>query len=258
MEDELSIRLQGEGVKPGLIRSKEIAEILEAVEEMAIAEAIKFDPTLHRDEIIVGFYAIEDKSIGLRFKTTFTATVLSAFVSAAQAVEKQDFESLTPQSLNSLRLISGFSKKHSCNAIIGSGLSEELATITPNTVIPSPTFISGRTEVLGRVIRVGGKTPKAMIELVDGTTLYCEVPEDIAKELGHRLYSLAKFEGYAKWDSKTLDFEDLKIYSVKEFPNDDPTLVLREIGSLVGNYLGGMGDVVEFVSTLRNDGGVEE
>ncbi|MEW8256937.1 MAG: hypothetical protein AB2747_21475 [Candidatus Thiodiazotropha taylori] len=175
MEDELSIRLRGEGVKPGLIRSKEIAEILEAIEEMAIAEAIKADPTLHRDDIVVGFYAIEDKSIGLRFKTTFTATVLTAFVSAALAVQNKDFENLTPQSLNSLRLISGFSKKHSCNAIIGSGLSEDLATITPSTVIPSATFILGRTEVLGRVIRVGGKTPKAMIELVDGTTLYCGV-----------------------------------------------------------------------------------
>ncbi|MCG8088236.1 MAG: hypothetical protein JAY62_00650 [Candidatus Thiodiazotropha endolucinida] len=258
MEDELSIRLRGEGVKPGLIRSKEIAEILEAIEEMAIAEAIKADPTLHRDDIVVGFYAIEDKSIGLRFKTTFTTTVLTAFVSAALAVQNKDFENLTPQSLNSLRLISGFSKKHSCNAIIGTGLSEDLATITPSTVIPSATFILGRTEVLGRVVRVGGKTPKAMIELVDGTTLYCGVPEDIAKELGRRLYSLARFEGYAKWDSKTLDLEDLQIFSVKEFPNNDPREVLREIASLVGNEFEGLGDVIEFVSTLRNDGVAEE
>ncbi len=257
MEDELSIRLRGEGIMPGLVRSKEIAEILEAMEEMAIAEAMKADSSLHRDDIIVGFYAIEDKSIGLRFKTTFAATVLSAFVSAAEAAEKQEFDSLTPQSLNSLRVISGFSKKHSCNAVIGSGLSEELATITPSTEIPRPTYISGRTEVLGRVIRVGGKTPKAMIELVDGTTLYCEVPENIARELGHRLYSLARFEGYAKWDSKTLDLENLKIYGVKEFPNNDPRLVLGEISSLLRDDLSETGDVVDFVSTLRNDGGIE-
>ena len=37
MEDELSIRLRGEGIMPGLVRSKEIAEILEAMEEMAAA-----------------------------------------------------------------------------------------------------------------------------------------------------------------------------------------------------------------------------
>lgn len=254
MENELSIRLCGEGVSPGLIRSKEIAEILHAVEEMAVAETIKTDPSLEKNDIIIGFYAIENESIGLRFKTTFATTVLSAVVLALQALEEQNFEKLTPQSINSLQLISRFSKRYSCNAIIGSGLTEELTTITPSTVVPSRTFISGQTEVLGRVIRVGGKTPKVKIELIDGTTLYCDVPEDIAKELGRGLYSLAKFKGYAKWDSVTLNLESLNISSFEEFPNNDPCLVLGEIASLVGNDFQDVENVIEYVSNLRNEG----
>src|SRR5690554_2634513 len=121
MDEELKIRLRGKGIKPGLIRSKEIAEILESVEEMAVAEALKKNPDLLREDIIVGFYAIEDESIGLKFKTTFAAAVVSAFVSAVEAVERKDFDDLTPQSMNALKVVSSFSKRHSCDAIIGSG-----------------------------------------------------------------------------------------------------------------------------------------
>lgn len=257
MDEELKIRLRGKGIKPGLIRSKEIAEILESVEEMAVAEALKKNPDLLREDIIVGFYAIEDESIGLKFKTTFAAAVVSAFVSAVEAVERKDFDDLTPQSMNSLKVVSSFSKRHSCDAIIGSGNNNQITVISPATEIPSPSYIYGQTEILGKVIRVGGKTPKAMIELMDGSTLYCEVPEDIAKELGHKLYSLAKFEGMAKWKSKSLELDEFKIHTVKEFPNNDPSKVLGELSGMIGDVFSNVGDVSEYVSHLRNGGGDE-
>ena len=251
MDDEIKIRLRGEGVKPGLIRSKEIAEILESVEEMAVSEALRNNPELHRDDIIIGVYAIDDASIGLRFKTTFSVAVISAFISAAEAIEKENFDYLSPQSMSSLKVLSNFSKRHNCDAIIGSGSKAELAIISPNTVIPSPSYIIGQTEILGKVIRVGGKTPKAMIELTDGSALY------IAKQLGHQLYSLAKFEGFAKWDSKTLELEEFRIHSVKNFPNDDPRLVLGQLSGMIGSTFSNITDVDAFVSSLRNEAGSE-
>lgn len=258
MDEELNIRLKGQGVKPGLIRSKEIAEILESIEEMAIAEALKVNPDIHREEIIVGFYAIEDESIGLRFKTTFSAAVVPAFVAALEAVERNEFEALTPQSVNSLKVVSSFSKRHSCDAIIGSSSNKQITVISPNTEIPSPSYIYGQTEILGKIIRVGGKTPKAMIELTDGSALYCEVPEDIAKELGHKLYSLAKFEGTAKWETQTLELDEFRIHTVREFPNMDPSKVLGELSGVVGSEFTGIKNVLDFVSDLRNGGGGEE
>ncbi len=257
MDEEIKIRLRGEDVKPGLIRSKEIAEILESVEEMAIAEALNHNPELNKDDIIVGVYAIEDKSIGLKFKTTFASMVASSFISAAEAIERQEFEYLTPQTINSLKVLSGFSKRHSCEAIIGSGTDNDLAIISPETVIPSPSYVYGQTEILGKVIRVGGKNPKAMIELTDGSILYCDVPEDIARQLGHQLYSLAKFEGFAKWESKTLELDEFKIHSVKEFPNMEPSKLFGELSNMLGNQFSSVSDVDGFVSSLRNDGGDE-
>lgn len=48
MDEEIRIRLKGQGIRPGLIRSKEIAEILESIEDMVVSETLKADPTLGR------------------------------------------------------------------------------------------------------------------------------------------------------------------------------------------------------------------
>jgi hypothetical protein len=257
MDEEISIRLRGKGISPGLIRSKEIAEILESVEDMVVAEALKADPTLLKEYIVVGIYAIEDRSIGLKFKTTMASVVIPTFLATAEAIGNENFDSLTPQTVKSLQVISSFSKKHSCNAIFGTGEQIEIATITPDTQIPSPTYIEGLSEIVGKVIRVGGKTPKAMIELTDGATMYCEVPENIAKELGHQLYSLARFYGQAKWDSKTLELEEFQIISVEEFKNMDSTSMFKELANILGEQFTNVKDVEGYVSSLRYEGDVK-
>lgn len=257
MDEKIKIRLRGNGVKPGQIRSKDIAEILESIEDLVIAETMKTNPTLNKDEIVVGIYAIEDESIGLKFKTTLAAFVIPAFISAINSIDRNDFDSLAPQSLNSLKTISSFTKKYACDAIIGSGTLNETTIITPATEIPQPTYIYGQTEIIGKVIRVGGKSPKAMIELTDGSTLYCEVPEPIAKELGHQLYSLARFAGYAKWNSKTLDLDEFTITSVNEFTNTAPELIIQELASLFGDKFLKIENVDNFISNLRQNGGDE-
>lgn len=256
MDEEIRIRLKGEGISPGLIRSKEIAEILESVEDMIVAEALKANPTLSKEDIVVGIYAIEDRSIGLKFKTTMASVVIPAFLATAEAIGNENFDILTRQTVKSLQVISSFSKKHDCNAIFGSGEQIEIATITPNTEIPSPTYIEGLSEIVGKVIRVGGKTPKAMIELTGGVTIYCEVPESIAKELGRQLYSLARFYGQAKWDSKTLELEEFQVTSVEEFNNRDPNSMFKELANILGEQFANVNDVEDYVSHLRYEGDV--
>ena len=106
MDDTISIRLDGNGVSPGLVRSKEIAEIMEGVEDMIIAEVIKADPKCTRDEIIVGIYQIDNKSIGLVFRTTVASLAIPAFIGVTNAISHEDYEPLTPQAVKSLRTIS--------------------------------------------------------------------------------------------------------------------------------------------------------
>jgi hypothetical protein len=64
---------------------------------MVVAEALKADPTLSKEHIVVGIYAIEDRSIGLKFKTTMASVVIPTFLATAEAIGNEKFDSLTPQ-----------------------------------------------------------------------------------------------------------------------------------------------------------------
>lgn len=252
MDDEIEFRLIGQGIKPGLVRSHELAEILEAVESFACAEALESNPSLKKDEVVVGLYHIADESIGLRFKTTMAAVVLPAFIAASQAVDNSDFEALAPQSLKSLQTVAAFAKRHNCQADIQlPGSARPLASITAETVVPPLGRISGSTELMGKVLRVGGKVPRAMIEMLDGSVIYCDVALDVAKELGHRLYALVVFQGLATWDTRTVTLQEFSITGFQEFKQENLLDVLNQLKSNIGHEFSGVKDVPGFVSALR-------
>lgn len=252
MEDDIVIRFTGKGVKPGLVRSREIAELLEAVEDVLTIETIQSNPNLTRDDVVIGLYAIKDESLGLAFKTNFTEEVQDSFIKTASAVNDDHFADLHPQSIKSLKVISKFSKKHQCDAELRFANSKEpLAKITAQTQIPDLPVVKGLTELLGKIVRVGGKTPKAALEQLDGTTIYCDVDVSMAKELGHQLYSLATFTGNATWDFQSLKLLQFEITSFEVFKNADPHETLSKISSLIGHKFEDITNVEEFVDNLR-------
>lgn len=258
MDDQIEFRLIGEGIKPGLVRSHELAEILEAVEAFVAAEAIEANPELAKDELIVGLYEIADESIGLRFKTTMAAAVLPAFIVAAEAISTSRFDALSTQSLKPLQTISAFAKRHNCWANIQfPGAAEPLASITPETIVPPPGRLTGSTELVGKVLRVGGKVPRAMIEMLDGSVIYCDVALDVAKELGHRLYTLVVLRGVAAWDTRTIELQDFAITGFEEFAQRSSLEVLDELRRYIGRSFASVEDIPAFVSSLRRDGGLQ-
>jgi len=252
MEESIEIRLRGDGVKPGLIRSHELAELMEAIEDFVTAETLKRDPSIKREDLVVGLYEIADKSIGLRFRTTFAAIAIPAFSAASVAVAAGDFQSLSPQALKSLHTISAFTKRHgTITEFKANDIEKPIAEITPATVIPREAKVVGETELYARVLRIGGKVAKAMLELQDGSVIYCEVPVDIAIELGHRLYKTAIFAGLATWSANTLELEEFSITGFYDFPTKTADEVLSEIRRHAGNSFENISNVNEFVSVIR-------
>lgn len=252
MNEAIEIRLRGEGVKPGLIRSHELAEILSAVEDIVIAETVRRDPNAKRDDIVVGLYEIADESIGLKFKTTLAAIAIPAFVAASHSVSIGEFGQLSPLSLKPLQVIAGFAKRHDAIAEFKVGTSSvPIAEITPFTLIPQEPKIAGSTEICAKVLRVGGKVPKAMLELQDGTVIYCEIPVERAIELGRRLYETALFTGNAVWSAATFDLEEFTITGFREGPTEDPYETLIRIREYMNPALLYESSVLEIVSQLR-------
>ncbi|NJL54772.1 hypothetical protein HC928_05930 [bacterium] len=63
----VEILLTGEGMSPGKIRSKEIAEVIESVEDMIASMVIRDHPELKKETIVIGLKNIRQGSIGLEF-----------------------------------------------------------------------------------------------------------------------------------------------------------------------------------------------
>lgn len=252
MEDTIEIRLRGEGITPGLIRSHELAELMEALEDLVTAETLKNNLSLKKEELVVGLYEIADKSIGLKFKTSHPAIAIPAFSAAAYDLATGNLDSLASQSIKSIHVISAFTKRHSAvTEFKVQGIEQPIAVITPDTFIPSPHKIVGQTEIFAKVLRVGGKVSKAMLELQDGSVIYSEVPVDIAIKLGHHLYKTAIFSGTAKWCPNSLELEEFSISGFYDFPTRSPEETFSEIRALAKEQFDKITSVDEFVSSTR-------
>lgn len=254
MTEDIEIRLKGEGIRPGLVRSHELAEILEAVEDFVTYEAERASPDVRREDLVVGLFAIADESIGLRFKASLAAITLPAFIGASQLIANGSFHDLAPQSRKALQTIAGFAKRHEATAEFKvAGRELPIATITSETSIPEEVRISGLTEITAKTIRVGGKMPRAMLELLDGTVIYCEVSSEIAIELGHHLYRLGKFSGQATWIAADLLLDEFQILGFYPFPARDAIEMFTELRAAIGGGLEQLGSVDDLVTRLRRD-----
>jgi hypothetical protein len=230
MSDTIEIRLTGEGIRPGLIRSHEIAEILAAVEDLVVAETIKRDPSAKKEDIIVGLYEIADESIGLRFKSSLASIAVPAFIGASQALAAGDFAELSPHSYGPLQVISTFAKRHHGAAEFKvDGVKQPLATIDEATALPQVVRIRGSTELTARIQRVGGKVPRAALEMLDGALIYCDVTQSLAMELGPELYKLATFTGNAVWNATTLELEEFTVTGFERVPEQQPYEALSQV-----------------------------
>lgn len=255
MGDEIEIRLTGEGIRPGLVRSHEIAEILQAVEDMVIAEALRREPSVARETFVVGLYQVADRSLGLRFKISLASVGVPAFVAASTAIGSGDFNALSPHSFRPLNVIAGFAKRHGATAEFKLPDSiDALGSITPDTKIPDQPRITGVTELAAKILRVGGKVPRAMLEMLDGTVIYCAIPVALAIELGHRLYEVATLTGVATWNAATLEIEDFAITAFSPFAQRAADDMFVELRGIIGPEIERLGNVDELVNRLRREG----
>ena len=128
-----------------------------------------------------------------------------------------------------------------------------LAELKPSIDIPEDIVIEGRSEIIGKVLRVGGKAPKALIETTDGSLVYCDVGKEEAKSMGRMLYSLARFTGKCTWNARTQKLTNLHIDSVEQFADCEIASSLQKLAFLTGPYFSAIEDVPAYVSKLRRE-----
>lgn len=256
---ELELKLVGEGLAPGLVKSRELAEVMTALEDAVAATALRQEPGIPRDALVVGLSGVAEGSIRLLFRSPSRAIVSSAFTSLAVALNTASYGDLPNAALKPLSAIVAFAARHNCAAELRlPGREAPLATLTADTRIPAPVQVSGSTTIYGRVIRVGGRRPRAMVETAQGETLFCEVSREMARRLGERLYQQAEFRGTATWDADEWSLTGFKIETVEESGTLKPGVAIRQLRELVGRHFREIEDVPAYVASLRGAAGGED
>ena len=111
-DKRIEIRLVGEGVAPGLIRSKEIAEVITAVEEMIAAMVEHENPQIKADEVLIGLSGVTGGRMTLGFTPSMEALTVPAAETVMRAIDEQQFEGLPHGTLVGLRKLHAFTRQH--------------------------------------------------------------------------------------------------------------------------------------------------
>lgn len=253
----LQVRLVGPEIAPGLVRSSDLADIIDSVEDMIASVIVMEDPSLKKDEIVVGLLSVGEGSMTLEFASPLSDLVVPAFQEVAKAVEHDDYRGLPTSSINALERIATFSRKSNSNVEFRGPnrdrVAEVLGVISPSTTIKPVPLMMGPTTIHGKVIRVGGRKPKVMIELPNGESVFCDIEYELAKELGQRLYSWVGLYGTAKWDSKDLSLKDFSIDRITEYEDTPLTEAVAKLSEVAGQYFEDIDDVEGYISALRSD-----
>jgi len=249
----IEVNFSGEGIKPDSVKASDIADILKAVENMVESQVFRDHPEIDKEQVIIGFVNIKSESIGLQFVSPIQNIVFPIFRSIGEAIETNDYKGLPTTSIDALDTIISFSRKKQCIAefVTSNEHREVLATITPETTLERRARLSGETIVYGQVVRVGGREPRAMVELVNGQTVFCDTNKDIAQKLGSRLYTVVGLLGMARWDAESLKLEQFTIEDVttyEELPLED---VMNQLAKAVGIYYSDVTDVKKYISNIR-------
>jgi len=227
--DSLVLRFTGNGILPSNTRNKEVAALLVAAEELVLGNAQMPDES--RDEMFVSLVDVEATSLRLTFVSAYMAIALGSWTSISEKIGGSNFDGISLKTKRNLEVILDFVKKRNCVAEfrVGSGEGRLLATVTPETQLPEVYHIKSATSIIGEVLRTGGASPTVQMRLPNGKILACSTSEEIAKQLGKRLYEVVVCHGTAMWTSDNKAIEEFKIKSVGAYAYSPPSLAFQKL-----------------------------
>jgi hypothetical protein len=252
-EARIEIRLSGQDMAPGSIRSREIAEIIDAVEDMIASIVVRDHPELKKETIVIGLVNIRDESIGLQFSANLQELTLPATSRITKSISEENFGALPGSTITCLRKISDFTRKHQCDAefYIQNGSRNLEAIITPETKIPDVYPLQGETVLYGEITRVGGTDPKIQFKTIDDQLVYCSTTKSLAQQAGTRLYTQVGLRGVAEWNIESLKIENFNVTEILDYEQAPLPTVFAELFEIAGESFDTIPDVNRFVSEIR-------
>lgn len=246
----------GKDIKPGLMRSKDIAEVIATMEDIVATMIINehSDIDIRKDSIVLGLNLIEEGSVALGFVTNDFSLANGAMESIKSAFLNETLTSLPFEIRKGFERIISVAKKYetilSVNRIADDDL---LFSLSPDTEMPYAAFISGETTIYGEITRTGGAdTPRIQFRNINGQTIYCDASKRIAVQAGKRLYTQVAIKGMADWDIESGEILNFTIEEIlEEYEPISPCVAFRELSNAFGDAFQDVHDVEDFISEMR-------
>lgn len=242
---EFGLKIEGDGVSPQSIAISDLFAIISGVEQAILETAGR--PTGG----VVSLVGISTGSscLALAIDEGLKASARKVDI----AIARRRFEKLPKAAHEAL---AETSKKLAAKGWTfripedrSAGLREAVISPDLQIFVPEVIRIRGRTTVYGKLIRVGGDDPKAILR-IDERIVNVAISEEQARQLAHSLYETVGIEGDAEWDKETSQVVQLKATRVLSYRQRRPADVFRELSEIAKGAFDGV-DAVKFVRQQR-------
>lgn len=236
-QEILQLRFEGNGISPDSVKPSEIAEMINEFQNALLSTIKAEHPEIDINELLFSLEAIKNESLGINFKTVqenllkqVKDAVVSSYLLIATTINTKDFTPLSSNTIQSLKKISAFAKRHNCNGQFNID-GETISTITPATEIKElPVLpLRGTATVYGQIVDVGSNIH---LKLNDGNTVLIDVDKSVSKYLGTRLWDIVGIRGVAKWDPLTFKISDFKFLEIIDFAPGNLTKTFADLKKL--------------------------
>lgn len=227
LEMKIGGKTNGQDLRPGVVSSRKIAELITAFEEAIAAIVIAESPQLKKEQIVVGLEGIQTGSVALSFVVNPYDLVMPAARKMGNALENNDFSGLNNPTRECLRKLKNLVSEYQGGVVTifeKNGSTKQLAVLTAESVIPAAQYIKGDTTLYGEVTRIGGKKPKIQIVNFEGIPISCKATKELVMRVSNKLYQTIGLRGTAKWDIDSLEmieFQAEELLPYEEAPLKD-------------------------------------
>jgi hypothetical protein len=231
-KNQILIKLTGANVSPETVRARDLAEFLVQF-ETAILETVaaktKVDPEVVEREWIVSLLKIESRSESLTFALSGEVVQGASLLSVAHY--SSDYSQIPFKAQEALHKISLQARENAWDVefVEDKRLNIKRAVISTENPVPLPriTKVQGDTTIYGKLYRVGGVEPRAMMQLPDNRYLYISLNQEMAVALAskERLYKQVGIEGTATWRADTMELIEFKAKRITAYQPHNKDLV---------------------------------
>lgn len=251
MPKQLKIRFS---LPPEKVSANEFSKVVSAYEN-AIVSVVKKNHPHRLIPAHISVTGVEKDDLGIDLKPNSDDDIFEAAHEINVNISNRTFNKLPINAVENLNIIQRFINEKGVTAYLNGyeGIASSQITSETNLEVDETFYLQGETTIYGKVVRIGGATPKVRIEIDKNKSISIEVKTDVAKDLSSHLYETVAITGLAKWKKEDNELVDLKFISHKKLSKKSLTEKLKELKSVIGKHWDNIDNPDEHLAHLRGD-----